>query len=121
MIYQKDWLIRQIERMIAAISHVMLNTETPIEDTVTTEQQLRAKMISGIQNGRICETENWLYENMDDDGMWLHLAVFFYSELNRCSDEYLEAHDFPRDEIASGLMDVCREYGYDWVESLARQ
>lgn len=121
MIYQKDWLIRQIERMIAAIAHTLLDYEPPATDTVTTEQQYRAKIAAELKSGSICEAENWLYENIGSDPMWFRLAVFFYGEANQLSDDFLEVNNFSREEIQSGFLDVCKECGYDWVEMFGKQ
>ncbi len=39
--------------------------------------------------------------------------MLFYSYLNNKSDEYLEEHDFSRDEVKSGLKDITKRYGVD--------
>lgn len=112
MIYQKDWLIRQIESMISAIAHLIAGTTTIQEDTASLELELRDRVANAVKSGQLCDTENWLYENLDSgDDLWLRLAVYFYSEANLQSDSFLNAHDFSREEIASGLKDVCETYG----------
>ena len=88
--------------------------ETKISDTV--DPGRRDTIIAFLQKGEICEAENWLYENMnEDDSSWLNTAVYFYSEINKLSDEYLTAHDFSREEIGSGLSEVCGLYGLEWL------
>ena len=123
MYYHEDWLMRQIEAMVSAIISVIfhkspksedIGTEIKISDSVDPGQ--RDTIIAFLQKGEICEAENWLYENMDEDDIsWLNTAVYFYSEINKLSDEYLTAHDFSREEIESGLSEVCGLYGLEWL------
>lgn len=123
MIYQKDWLMRQIETMVLAIISFLLHKSTKSEDieaeakfSDTIDPDRRDAIIAFLQEGKICEAENWLYENIDeDDTAWLNAAVYFYNEINKLSDEYLIAHDFSREEIKDGLSEVCGLYGYGWL------
>ena len=41
------------------------------------------------------------------------LQVGKLSYLNEMSDEFLEQHNFSRDEILSGLQDITAQYGVD--------
>ena len=123
MYYHEDWLMRQIETMVSAIISVIfhaspksesIGTEITISDTVDSGR--RDTIIAFLQKGKICEAENWLYENINEDDIsWLNTAVFFYSEINKLSDEYLAAHDFSREEIEAGLSEVCGLYGFEWL------
>ena len=45
--------------------------------------------------------------------MFLKIALDFYSEANKMSDEELEAHNFSRDEIYDGIKEICRICGVD--------
>lgn len=118
MIFQKDWLMRQIEAMIAAILQFLFHTEElkeqmPPETTSQTETELRTKLDRWLSAGMLCEAEDWFFENMDDsDDMWLRLAVYLYSEMNKMADDFLEEHNFSREEVLEGLTDVCRRFGY---------
>ena len=120
MYYHEDWLMRQIEAMVSAIISVIFHTSPKSENIVmeinisdTVDSGRRDTIIAFLQQGKICEAENWLYENMNEDDIsWLKTAVYFYSEINKLSDEYLAAHDFSREEIESGLHEVCGLYGF---------
>ena len=120
--YQEDWLMRQIEAMVSAIISFLLhkstkseNIEAKINFSDTIDPDKRDVVIAFLQKGKICEAENWLYENIDkNDTAWLKAAVYFYNEINKLSDEYLTAHDFSREEIEDGLSEVCGLYGYGW-------
>ena len=123
MYYHEDWLMRQIETMVSAIISVIFQTSPKSEDigteikiTDTVDSGRRDMIIAFLQAGKICEAENWLYENMNENDIsWLYTAVYFYSEINKLSDEYLAAHDFSREEIESGLSEACGLYGFGWL------
>ena len=123
MPFHEDWLMRQIETMVSAIISVIFHT-SPKSEEIGTEMKISTAVDSGqrdtilafLQQGEICGAENWLYENMDEDDIsWLYTAVYFYSEINKLSDEYLAAHNFSREEIESGLSEVCGLYGFGWL------
>ena len=117
MIYQKDWLMRQIEAMIAAILRFFFHTEeeltdVPEEAATRDELEMRARLDGLISEGRLCEAEDRLYEETGlSDDEWFRLAVHLYSLMNGLTDTYLEEHGFPREEIESGLEDACRRIG----------
>lgn len=110
MIYQKDWLMRQIESIIAAILHFLAHSS---KDKVQPASLLTEEIDCFLEQGDICGAENWIYENLDNqDIQWLHASVYFYKKLNTYSDEYLENRNFSRDEIISGLTDVSERFGF---------
>ena len=119
----EDWLMRQIETMVSAVIHFLFHTdlksesieaETSLSDAVDSGQ--RETILAFLQEGKICEAEDWLYENMNEDDIsWLHTAVYFYSRINKLSDEYLAAHNFSREEIEAGLSEVYGRYGLEWL------
>lgn len=111
MIYQKDWLMRQIENIIASILHFL--THTSRSEELQIASLLTEEIDCFLERGDICGAENWIYENLDNqDIQWLHASVYLYRKLNTYSDEYLANHDFSRDEIISGLTDVSERYGF---------
>lgn len=113
MIYQKDWLMRQIESIIAAIVHFLSSSS---KEEVQPASLLNAEIDSFLEQGDICGAENWIYENVDDqDIRWLHASVYFYKNLNTYSDQYLTDHDFSREEIISGLTDMSERFGFGHI------
>ena len=123
MNYHEDWLMRQIEAMASAIMHLIFHTspksehmETELKISDTIDSDKLDTITAFLQKGQICEAENWLYENLnEDDPSWLNIAVYFYSEINKLSDEYLDTYNFSREEIESGLSEVCGLYGFGWL------
>ena len=114
MSYYQDWIRLQIEIICTTLGHILFG-QNP--HTVQLEQLpqgqpsmnlLYLQLRTLVEKDQICEAENLLYEAMEDpDQMVLEAALGFYEDLNRLSDPQLEAANFSRDEILSGLQEVC--------------
>ena len=129
MFYQQDWMMRQIEIIVEALLRILFH-KTPVKTELNGEQMsltgvkqvLLEKLRAYIREGRFCEAEDLLYEKLDlNDHEILAATIQFYGELNALSDEELEAHNFSREEILTGLTDVCKRYGLSEVELFAGQ
>ena len=114
--YEQDYIMRLIKEMVRAILKLLFNidTESPSSELLkdAEEKQTLESLLDMIDDGRIDEAENNLYdsiENMDKSG--LEIALLFYSYLNDKSDEFLEEHDFNREEVKQGLEDITSRYG----------
>lgn len=119
MIYQQDWLMRQIEAMIQAILAVALGISANEQTATQIEDSSYGKMLEKmIDDGDICAAEDLLFNDLDQSDLsWIQIALDFYSKLNNCSDDYLAMHDFSREEIEQGLRYICTLFGYDFLVS----
>lgn len=93
-----------------------IDTDSPSAELLkdTEEQQTLEALLDMIEEGRIDDAENKIYEMAEEaDKRNLEIALLFYSYLNEKSDEFLEQHNFSRDEIISGLQDITAKYGVD--------
>jgi hypothetical protein len=65
-----------------------------------------------IDNGNINEAENLLYADNDysDKGILL-IGILIYNYLNEFDDDFLESHDFSRQEVREGLETLLVKYG----------
>ena len=116
--FEQDYIMRLIKDMVRAILKLVFNIDTDspsaelLEDTE--EKQTLDELLDMADDGFINEAENRLYVITEE---WkktdLEIALLFYSYLNDKSDEFLEAHDYSRDEIKTGLKDVTVRYGID--------
>ena len=114
--YEQDYIMRLIKEMLRTILKLLFNidTESPSSELLedAEEKQTLESLLDMIDEGRINEAENSLYdsiENLDKSG--LEIALLFYSYLNDKTDEFLEEHDFNRDEVKQGLEDITSRYG----------
>lgn len=116
--YHRDWLMRQIEMMTTTLGYLLTGRsesivrleEAPVTNTGTNE--LITRLLALVEAGEYCRGENELFTALEtgEPGA-AEAAVAFYSALNRLPDEALAAGNFPRDEIESGLREVCATLG----------
>ena len=113
--YHQDWLMRQIETITRYVFSILLGKQDELTSDIRIEAQ---QQTSGAANtlsfrlGRLVDAV--LYSAVEDgDPEALTAGLRFYSDLNLLSDETLRRCNFPRDEILSGLRELCETYGYD--------
>jgi hypothetical protein len=120
MIYEKDWIMRQIKVLVRSIAQLVFHrdlVEYEMEDEthLTTTDFLHRDLLELIHQGRLCEAEDTLFDHyLPGDLSHLRLALDFYQRLNLLSDDELEAHSFSRDEIYDGLRDIMHQSGMEF-------
>ena len=116
--FEQDYVMRLIKEMVRAILKLLFNIDTasPSAELLKDEeeQQTLDELLDMVDNGLINEAENKIYEITEEGKKTdLEMALLFYSYLNDKSDDFLEAYNFSRDEIKSGLKDITVRYGID--------
>lgn len=119
--FEQDYIMRQIKEMIRALIKLLfhIDTESPSIELMqdVEEKYMLSQLLQMIDDGKVNDAEDQLYEMIADaDRDNLKIALLFYAHLNEKSDEFLEDHNFSRDEIRSGLKEVVSKYG---LESMA--
>ena len=114
--FEQDYVMRIIKEMVRAILKLLFNIDTDSPSTELLEdekeQQKLDALLDMVDAGSINEAENIIYEITENgDKVNLEIALLFYSYLNDKSDDFLEEHNFNRDEIKSGLKDISSRYG----------
>ena len=95
--FQQDWILRQIEMIGVILARLLFGKDKPDYEIVEKEKlsdsdQLYIELIRMLDEGKINEAENRLYEELDPARLpMLELALAFYSRLNQFDDAYLEA------------------------------
>ena len=121
--YEQDYIMWLIKEMVRVLLRLLFNIDAQspsvelLEDTE--EKQALENLLDMIDEGKINEAENSLYdsvENMDKSG--LEMALLFYSYLNDKSDAFLEEHDFNRIEVKQGLESITSRYGISGFSEL---
>ena len=122
MLFQEDWIMRQILGLVRIIAKLVFGKELPafFEEAGALSQTgdaLHKRLLALIAEGKINEAENLLFSDVDmQDERSLAIALDFYSRLNTLSNEKLHACDFSRQEIRGGLEDFCALFGLDpWM------
>ena len=116
--FEQDYIMRLINEMVRAILKMIFNidTESPSAELLkdSEEEQTLDELINMVDAGLINEAENKLYDITEDKNKKdLEVAMLFYSYLNNQSDEYLEEHNFSREEVKTGLQGIIKRYGVD--------
>lgn len=111
MFFSEDWIIRQIEMLIAALIDAIFEHK-PSEKPYTSEQITVNDL---VDKNKICEAENFLFETAKLKGTesnreFLVTVLDFYQRINSMSEEELNAAGFSHDEIKQGLLDFFSKY-----------
>ena len=111
---QDDFILRQIREMIHAVMRMLFQVNASelspevIEDA--SARTILEELLALTDEGRIDEAENQLYEmTCDGDRQNLEIGLLFYN-LNGKDDDFLEAHNFSREEIMTGIQDLADRY-----------
>jgi len=117
MIYQQDWIIKQIENMVQMIAKIIFKkdvvTYTVTYNEVNTGKDLLyTELLELLSSLKINQAENLLFNNIKpSDWDYLKIAMDFYTKLNKLSDEELAEADFSREEIKNGLEEILKMFG----------
>lgn len=109
--------MRQISSLIRFIARALFNKETisyelALEDEYSGTDLLHKELLSLLDQGKINQAENLLFENLDrNNKAYIELALDFYRRLNELDDDYLNSRDFSREEIRQGLEDLMEKFG----------
>lgn len=117
MIIHEDWLMRQIDMMIAAVISFLFGKDGnrySLTEELREERSARLKqrLTDLLKSGDLGEAENQLFYELEraDKGT-LAVAVDFYRQANALSDEELEAQGFTREELSDGLKEAVEMCG----------
>ena len=124
--FEDDYLLRLIKEMVRTVLKLVFNLELKDDDPVSVvfESENAEKMLYLLTDladlGFIDDAENQLYDFTQNskDMEALKVALLFYSHLNQMDNEFLEDHDYSRDEIVSGVKDVLERYHLDSMSAL---
>ena len=109
MAYENDFIMRQVRDMTRMLAKILFGKNTATyeyqqEDNYTAADSLYARLIAMVDAGKINEAENRLYEELDrDEEGTFEVALGFYDYLNELPEEFLETHDYSRDEVMGVL------------------
>ena len=112
---QDDFILRQIREMVHAVMKMLFQVSaselTPVVIEDSTARTTLENLIALTDEGKIDEAENQLYEmTCDGDRQNLEIGLLFYYNLNGKDDDFLEVHNFSREEIMTGIQDLADRY-----------
>lgn len=114
---KKDYLMRLIHEAVRAIVKLVFKIDTDKEEELVFSEKEKEttydELLKLINEGKINEAENQLLDELDYKDLECYkMALMFYSYLNEKDVEFLEEHDFSKNEIIEGLRSVSDSYGY---------
>lgn len=116
MYEEKDYIMRLIHELIRTLIKLLCGADPDRSEEELLPAAKKGRYLSlrqMLDDGEINQAENLLQEELDiHDRADLGMALLFYRSLNRKSDEFLEDHNFSREEIRDGISYVVDLYGY---------
>ena len=116
MFEEKDYYMRIVHELVRMLIRLVFNKDIDRdgEEAVPVEvMEKYRKLISMIDDGQINEAENLLLDGLEPDSRaYFELALMFYEKLNGKTDEFLEEHEYSREEVTDGIKYVVDFYGY---------
>lgn len=125
--FEEDYIMRQIREMVRMLLKLLfqMNLEENSEELLrgTKENEVLRELLEMVDDGRINEAENRVYELCEDGEMAnLKVMLLFYDYLNGKSDEYLEECEFSREELKEDMRDLLAGFGLsDMAEAFLRK
>ena len=119
--------MRQIREMVRMLLKLLfqMDLEEDSEELLrgTKENEVLRELLEMVDDGRINEAENRVYELCEDGEMAnLKVMLLFYDYLNGKSDEYLEECEFSREELKEDMRDLLAGFGLsDMAETFLRK
>lgn len=116
MYEEKDYIMRLIHELIRTLIKLLCGADPDRSEEELLPAAKKGRYLSlrqMLDDGEINQAENLLQEELDiHDRVDLEMALLFYRSLNQKSDEFLEDHNFSREEIRDGISYVVDLYGY---------
>ncbi|MED9903521.1 MAG: DUF6483 family protein [Lachnospiraceae bacterium] len=119
MDFEQDYIMRLIKQMVAALISVILGKENkmhelPLEDRYKASEGLLRELLTMVNDGKINEAENLLYERLEQDNRKdIENAILFYSYLNELDNDFLEKCNYSRAEIEMGVREIAKRSGVE--------
>ena len=120
---ENDYMMRIIHEMVRTLIMLIFHKDQDTEEELIlldgVPQDFYQRLCHLADEGKINEAENMLYESLEENDWdkegtmeYLEVSLAFYDYLNSKSNDFLEAHNYSREEIEEGILSVTKQYGY---------
>ena len=123
MAMQDDFVINNIRDAVRLVTKLLFGEKKMPDyqvgqDNATEESdRLFREIKSKAAEGKINEAEDQLLTQMEPENIaYLELALTFYLGLNDLDTDFLEDHDYSREEILDGVKSLAEDWGISGLE-----
>ena len=118
--FEEDFIMRQIKNIIQSVARIAFGADVTLQRRMEQEAcDLSARLTEMAAGGDLNGAENQLSAAAENrEPAVLAAGLQFYDYLNSLDDDYLAAHDYSREEIYAGLLQLTRTYDMEGVAAL---
>ncbi len=121
---EKDYIMRIIKEMVRVLFSLMLgkqykSVELPEENEYEVSGKSLEEFKKMVNEGFINEAENILLESIDySQKREVLAAILFYQYIGEKDNDFLEAHNYSKEEALDGIRRLAEKQGYGQISSL---
>ncbi len=121
---EKDYIMRIIKEMVRVLFSLMLgkqyqSIELPEENKYEVSGKALEELKNMVNEGFINEAENILLESIDyTQKREVLAAILFYQYIGEQDTDFLEAHNYSKEEALDGIRRMAEKQGYGQISSL---
>ncbi|MCX4379036.1 MAG: DUF6483 family protein [Lachnospiraceae bacterium] len=121
---EKDYIMRIIKEMVSVLFSFILgkqyqSVELPEENKYEVSGKVLEEFKKMVDEGFINEAENILLESIDyTNKSEILTAILFYQYISEKDIEFLEAHNYSKNEALDGIIRLAEKQGYGQISSL---
>ncbi len=121
---EKDYIMRIIKEMVRVLFSLMLgkqykSVELPEENEYEVSGKSLEEFKKMVNEGFINEAENILLESIDySQKREVLAAILFYQYIGEKDIDFLEAHNYSKEEALDGIRRLAEKQGYGQISSL---
>lgn len=122
MAVKRDYLMRMIEDEARLLGKIILGKELPKyelpkEEHYTATDSIYVRLLSMADRGDINKAENQLLEYIDGREVeMLEMALSFYQHVADMEDDFLDEHDYSREEVRDGINELAKACNVSGLE-----
>ncbi len=121
---EKDYIMRIIKEMVRVLFSLMLgkqykSVELPEENKYEVSGKSLEEFKKMVNEEFINEAENILLESIDySQKREVLAAILFYQYIGEKDNDFLEAHNYSKEEALDGIRRLAEKQGYGQISSL---
>ena len=121
---EKDYIMRIIKEMVRVLFSLMLgkqyqSVELPEENKYEVSGKALEELKNMVNEGFINEAENILLESIDyTQKREVLAAILFYQYISEKDIDFLEAHNYSKEEALDGIRRLAEKQGFGQISSL---